>query len=189
MNTAIDRKTFLKNSLSCAAGCLALATCPSVLHGAPAAPAAGPDAQSATTILDWLSPFIVREERNLSRADLIKLLEERGRLCCRSLDFRQKLVAESQGDTDKLVALMGRIVGAENCRREGDTIVLVYPMTKCGCGRTPQRAPAADDPYCECSKANNQKLFEIVSGRPVRVEVLESPRRGGSCCRFRIQLG
>jgi hypothetical protein len=189
MTAPINRKTCLKTSLGCAAGCLAFAACPGSLTAAPATVAALPDPNTSTTILNWLSPLIVREEKNLDRAALIKLLQERGQLCCRSLDFRQKLVTDSAGDVDKLVELMGKIVGPENCRREGDTVQLVYPVKKCGCGRSPQRDPIPDDPYCECSAANNRTLFEIVSGRPVHVAVTESPRRGGSCCRFAIQLG
>ncbi len=124
----------------------------------------------------------------MDRAALVRLLEERGRLCCHSLEFRRRLYAESRGDLDALVTLMGKIVGPANCRREGDTVTLVYPMGKCGCGRSPVRAPVADDPYCECSKANNRELFSLVAGRPVRVEVVESPRRGGGVCRFLIHL-
>ncbi len=51
-----------------------------------------------------------------------------------------------------------------------------------------KRPPSPDDPYCDCSKANNQALFETVTGKPARVEVTESPRRGGSRCRFVIHL-
>jgi hypothetical protein len=66
---------------------------------------------------------------------------------------------------------------------------LIYPAGKCVCGWSPQREPSADDPYCDCSKANNQLLFETVAGRPVRVKMAESPRRGGAHCRFLIYLG
>ena len=89
----------------------------------------------------------------------------------------------------QLVRLMGQIVGPANCRRDGDTVTLVYPSGKCGCGWSPKRDPSPDDPYCDCSKANNQRLFEIVSGRPVQARVTDSPRRNGKPCRFVIQLG
>lgn len=181
----MDRKTFLRSSLCCAA----LAACPGSLMAATTENVPKPDGQNAATVHDWLTSFLGREEKNLDRAALIKLLEERGRLCCRRLDFRQKLIADSNGDVDKLVALMGQIVGPENSTREGDTVTLIYPSGKCGCGWNPKREPVADDPFCECSKANNQALFETVSGRPVHAEVVESPRRGGKQCRFVIRLG
>ena len=188
MSTSIDRRTFLRTAAGCAVTCAAIAGCPTSLVGTEAA-SSRTDGETAATIHDWLSPMIAREEKTMDRAALIKLLEERGRLCCRRLDFRQKLIADSQGSVDKLIELMGRIVGPQNCTRNGDTIELIYPTDKCGCGWSPKRTePVADDPYCECSKANNQRLFEIVSGRPVAVVVAESPRRGGKRCRFVVRL-
>jgi hypothetical protein len=94
-----------------------------------------------------------------------------------------------QGDVDRLVEMMGQIVGRENCRREGKLVTLIYPSGQCVCGWSPKRAPMPDDPYCECSKANNQLLFETVCGKPVHVEVADSPRRhAGARCRFFIHL-
>jgi hypothetical protein len=190
MSQPIDRRTFVRNAAGCTAACLAAGSCPETFAAEPAPAAAAPDeGRVAATIHDWLSPFIAREERNLDRTAVIKLLEERGRLCCRRLEFRQKLIADSQGDVDKLVELMGKIVGPQNCTRTGDSIELIYPTDKCGCGWSPKREqPDPNDPYCECSKANNQRLFEIVSGRKVKAVVTESPRRGGKRCRFVIEL-
>lgn len=187
MNTPMERRTFIQRTLGCAATCLAAASLPSSLAAETVAPPA--DTARAVAIHDWLTQFVTSEEKSLDRAALVKLLEQRGRFCCARLDFRQKLIADSHGDVDELVRLMGKIVGAENCRREGDTVTLVYPTDQCGCGWSPKRAPSPDDPYCDCSKANNQRLFEIVSGRPVRVAVTDSPRRTGKPCRFVIQLG
>jgi hypothetical protein len=192
MSKSIDRRTFFQNTLCCAATCVGLASLPTVLtaaEGETPSPTSAGDPAKAAAIHDWLTQFIRTEETNLDRATLVKLLEQRGRQCCARLDFRQKLVADSAGDVDKLVELMGKIVGAENCRREGDTITLVYPTDKCGCGWSPKREPSPDDPYCDCSKANNQRIFEVVSGRPVTAQVTDSPRRNGKPCRFVIQLG
>jgi hypothetical protein len=143
----------------------------------------------AKAVRQFLSDFLLKEEASLNRDTLVKLMEQRGRACCRALDFRQKLIRDSQGSLDKLVESMDKIVGAGNCRREGNLVTLIYPVDKCVCGWNPRRAPSAEDPYCECSKANNQLLFETVAGKPVRVEVAESRRRGGACCRFLIHLG
>ncbi len=51
--------------------------------------------------------------------------------------------------------LMGKLVGLENCKREGDEVTLACPVKKCACGRSPERAPMKDDPYRNCSAANN----------------------------------
>jgi hypothetical protein len=185
----MDRKEFLKCTLKGAVSLMAFPCCLGQLHGAEE-PTATPSAScDASALRDWLTQFIRREETQLGRPALIKLLEERGRACCSALDFRQKLIKDSQGSGEKLVELMGKIVGPDNAKLEGNKVTLIYPVNQCVCGWNPKRPATADDPYCDCSKANNQKIFEIVTGKPVRVEVAESVRRGGQNCRFIIHLG
>jgi len=61
----------------------------------------------ANAVREFLSAFLSKEESGLGRDALIKLMEERGRACCRTLTFRRDLIRDSQGDVDKLVELMG----------------------------------------------------------------------------------
>jgi predicted hydrocarbon binding protein len=42
--------------------------------------------------------------------------------------------------------------------------------------------------YCECSIGYVNAMFEHVGGKSVRVELLESLKRGGRGCRFKIHL-
>lgn len=142
----------------------------------------------ANAVRTFLSDFLTKEESTLDHETLVKLMQQRGRNCCRALQFRQDLIANSHGDVDKLIELMGKIVGPDNCRRSGNEVTLIYPVNKCVCGWSPSRPPTPNDPYCECSAANNQALFESVGGKAVSVKVLESPRRGGTHCRFAIHL-
>lgn len=179
----MDRKTFLKGLviLGAAAPCGPLAA--AVKNGK------CEDAQCSTdagAVRQFLSDFLREEENHLDRATLVKLMQQRGRACCRNLKFRQDLIDQSGGDLDKLVELMGKIVGPANCTRSGNTVTLVYPVTECVCGWSPKRAPVAEDPYCECSAENNRMLFETVAGKPVRAKVLSSPRRGGVHCTFQL---
>jgi len=181
----MDRKTFLK-SLAAAGFSL-----PCLSRAAMAETGKCRDAKCMSdsgAVRQFLSDFLEKEETNLSADTLLKLMQERGQACCRALDFRQKLIDDSQGSIDKLVELMGKIVGPENCRREGNKITLIYPTAKCVCGWSPVRSPSPNDPYCNCSAANNQLLFATVAGKPVTVKVTESPRRGGQHCKFEIQL-
>jgi hypothetical protein len=179
----MNRKTFLKNLAVVFPCCSAVAQAETGKCDTPAC------TSDAAAVRQFLSAFVRREEATLDRTALVKLLEERGRACCRNLAFRQKLIVDSAGDMNKLVELMGKIVGPENCVRKDDIVTLVYPSGKCGCGWSPQRAPIADDPYCNCSRANNQLLFETVGGKPVRIEVTDSPRRrAGGRCTFIIHL-
>lgn len=182
----MDRKTFLKG-LALAGAAL---PCLPRAAGAETGKCEGSSCMSdAAAVRKFLTNFLSEEDSSLDHSALLKLMEQRGRACCRALEFRQKLIEDSNGSTDKLVELMGKIVGAENCRREGDKVTLVYPTGECVCGWNPKRPVTPDDPYCNCSAANNRMLFETVSGKPVSVKVVESPRRGGTTCRFMIHLG
>jgi len=182
----MDRKTFLRR-MAAAAAVVPCCANPGRAEGGKC-----DDAKCTSdgkAVREFLSAFLRKEENSIGRDALLKLLEERGHACCRALDFRQKLIQDSQGNLDTLVELMGKIVGRENCRREGNLVTLIYPAGHCVCGWSPKRDPAPDDPYCECSKANNQLLFQTVCGKPVRVEVADSPRRhAGARCRFLIDV-
>ncbi len=182
----MDRKTFLKGL---AAAGVSLPCCFAAAEAKTGKCDGATCMSDANAVRLFLSEFLSEEDATLDHATLLKLMQRRGRACCRALDFRQKLIADSHGSVDKLVELMGKIVGGENCTRSGDTVTLIYPVSKCVCGWNPQRPVNPKDPYCDCSAANNQLLFETVSAKPVSVKVAESPRRGGAHCRFIIQLG
>jgi len=181
----MDRKSFLKGLvvIGAAAPCASFAA--GLAKGKCEDAACSTDAGA---VRQFLSDFLRKEENNLDRATVVKLMQERGRACCRNLKFRQDLIDQSSGNLDKLVELMGKIVGPANCTRSGNTISLVYPVNKCVCGWSPERAPMPDDPYCECSAENNRTLFETVAGKPVTAKVLSSPRRGSVHCTFELKL-
>lgn len=181
----MDRKTFLKSLVVIGAA----GPCGTFAAGlANGKCADGQCSSDAGAVRQFLSDFLRSEEKNLDRATLVKLMQQRGRACCRNLKFRQDLIDQSAGNLDKLVELMGKIVGPANCTRAGNTISLVYPVSKCVCGWSPERAPMPDDPYCECSAENNRTLFETVAGKPVSAKVITSPRRGGVHCTFQLTL-
>ena len=50
------------------------------------------------------------------------------------------------------------------------------------------RPAAADDLHCECTRTTHQTVFETALQRPIRVEVLETLRRGGKTCHFLVHL-
>jgi hypothetical protein len=181
----MDRRAILKSLVATTAALPVLTVAAKADTGRCDTPSCASD---SSAVRQFLSDFLAKQEPTLDHGALIKLMHQRGRACCRALKFRQDLISDSQGDVDKLVELMGKIVGPANCTRTGRKVTLVYPVNKCVCGWSPERSPTPNDPYCECSAANNQALFESVSGKAVTVKVLESPRRGGQVCRFQIQL-
>ena len=120
----MDRKTFLRNLV--AAGTV-LPCCTSSSNAESGKCEDAQCTSDAKAVREFVSTFVRKEEGSLSGDATVKLMEERGRACCRALDFRQKLILDSQGSLDKLVELMGKIVGPENCRREGNLVTLVHP--------------------------------------------------------------
>jgi hypothetical protein len=46
------------------------------------------------------------------------------------------------------------------------------------------RPPKPDDLHCECTRTTHQSIFETALGRPIKVDVVETLRRGGKTCHF-----
>jgi len=67
----------------------------------------------------------------------------------------------------------------------GDEISVVYP--ECFCPIPDEKTPLPG--LCDCSAGWIRELFEHALSRPVSVEILETVMRGGSKCRFRVDLG
>jgi hypothetical protein len=60
--------------------------------------------------------------------------------------------------------------------------------SRCHCPVVKDRPPRADALHRECTHSTHQSIFETALGRPIRVEVLESLRRGGRTCHFVAHL-
>jgi hypothetical protein len=102
------------------------------------------------------------------------------------------------GALDAFVEATGR--KDPEIRREGDTVHYQYGSTHgspyglspadgiCLCPLVETLEGPLSATYCECSAGYVKELFERLTDRPVAVEVVESVRRGGKVCRFRIEL-
>ena len=78
------------------------------------------------------------------------------------------------------------MLGQGNARRENGAVRLVYE--KCYCpmvARGPDRLP---DTWCNCSRGWVMEMFEIASGRPVKVACLSSIKRGDPKCEFEVKI-
>lgn len=67
---------------------------------------------------------------------------------------------------------------------EQDSLVLVYPQCYCSCVKRVDKALSRA--WCYCTLGYTRQMFEHVLGREVKVELLESVKTGGSCCRIRV---
>ncbi len=100
------------------------------------------------------------------------------------------------GKLDELVAVLEKEAPGQ-CRREGDTIHFKYggdgkgkgaERHACLCPIVQKAAPGLSGTFCLCSVGYVSELFERAAGHPVRVVLLESLKRGGNACRFRIEV-
>jgi hypothetical protein len=59
---------------------------------------------------------------------------------------------------------------------------------RCVCPLVPEEHPDGLGALCHCSEGFAERMFSTVTGGPVHAEVVESILRGGSRCRYRIDL-
>ncbi len=187
----MDRKQFLKDSLGMGLGSCALLALggsdPASLAGqAPADELARVKAQKEF-IQNWLQDLLDTADTVLDEESRKKLFEGCGRGCFRRHSFKVEIARAGKGDLDKLLEAYKKNFEAW---REGDIVHIrfgeVSPGCYCPVARTQPVKPK--DLHCECTRATHQAIFETAFGRPFKVEVLETLRRGGKTCHFAVYL-
>jgi hypothetical protein len=131
----------------------------------------------------WIQRFMENLDQQIDEPRRVQLLEARGRSCARGGAIR--LARECSGDVDKLVAALAAHRGKDNVWRKGNVVRLTYDRCLC---QMVADVPKLSPSYCHCSVGWVKEMFETASGRAVRVEALETVKRGGSACRFDIHL-
>lgn len=117
----------------------------------------------------------------------LRLMEACGRGCFERFDFKQEIARRSQGSLENLIAAYRQNF---EIWREADLIHIRYGerSSGCYCPAARFRPAAAGDLLCECTRMTHQAIFETALGRPFRVEILESLRRGGQTCHCAVHL-
>jgi hypothetical protein len=199
----MNRKEFLGGSLTVVAGvglgcpCLGQAT-----EAPPAPKACAGDYPHATTFekraefgKKWVGRFMRVLDERVDEKARRELMEANGRACARGA-YGPLDPAKTLG-LDAFVAKVAASVGEANCRRDGDVVYFNYRQNPdglrladgyCLCPLTEDGPADLSPTYCHCSVGYVAYLFELGIGRPVRVELLESVRRGGKACRFAVHV-
>jgi hypothetical protein len=193
----MDRKEFLR----CLGGCCAAVASLQVVE-AETAPAAG-SPSAGTPINDrmafaqrWAKRMLDNMDKELDEATRTRLLHANGRTC-----FDGSEGKPPQSGIDAFVANVTKWSGGPEhspIRRDGDVVYFDYvgnPKTGlkvadgwCLCPLVEKGPEGLSGSYCECSVGYVTAMFSQVTGQPVRVELLESLKRGGKGCRFKIYL-
>ncbi len=132
----------------------------------------------------WVVSFLKNADSQFDEAERIQLMESCGRDCARRGATR--MAEACGGDTDKLLAKLGEILGRENARRWNGAVRLAYE--KCYCPLVAKGPARLSDTYCNCSRGWVMEMFETVSGKPVRVKCLASIKRGDAKCEFEVKF-
>jgi len=188
----MDRKHFLCSTLQLGLGCSALGSLATAVAPMASAEPEVPEAVKAAQgerdfVLNWLTDLLDTAETVLDEPTRVKLIEGCGRGCYRRHQFKQDIARDGAGDVEKLIAAYKRNF---EIWREGDLVHIRYGETSplCYCPAAKNRPPKPNDLHCECTRTTHQTIFETALGRPFKVDVLESLRRGGRTCHFLVHL-
>jgi hypothetical protein len=111
-----------------------------------------------------------------------------GKGCFRRHSFKTDIARDGKGDLDKLLAAMKRNF---EVWREGDVVHIRFgkEVKQCFCPVARLHPARPHDMHCECTRATQQAIFETALERPVKVEIVESVRRGDKTCHFIARVG
>ncbi len=138
-------------------------------------------------IQNWLTDLLETIETELDEPTRKKLIAGCGRGCFRRHQFKQDIANAGKNDINKLIAAYEKNF---EIWRDGDIVHVRYGEVsrQCYCPAAKFRPPKPNDLHCECTRSTHQTIFETALGRPIRVEVAESLRRGGKTCHFLVHL-
>jgi hypothetical protein len=196
----MDRKQFLGTTLSAGAGCCvaALLARAGMAH---ADEAAGPPCDGKIDFVrGWVQDFMAQMDAQLDQATRDRLMEANGRACFTGAlasgfygSSADKKPAAPPPDLEAWFAGFQKAVGPERLYREGDVIHFKYSQNPrglrvadgyCLCPILEDGPRQLSPTYCHCSVGYVSASFEHYSGRKVKVELVDSLRRGGKECHF-----
>ena len=132
----------------------------------------------------WLSNLFDAMERTLDADQRSEILRHCGRNCIpKSILKKARACAEGASDIPSFISRLKETIPFVHM--SGDEVFVVYP--ECFCPIMKGRSPLPG--LCDCSAGWIGELFEHALSKSVSVEILETVMRGGSECRFRVDLG
>ena len=132
----------------------------------------------------WISSLMRAMEEQLGEQARSQLMESCGRACAGRSSV-MKTARACKGDVGKLVKVLAGLLG-EGTTLSGNIVQLTYP--KCYCELVADGPDRLPDVYCHCSEGWVKEIFETAAQKKVRVETLQTIKRGAGSCRFRITL-
>jgi len=136
---------------------------------------------------NWLSDLLESMDKILGRETQERIVGNCGVACFNRYQFKKDIAINSSGDLDKLIESYKMNF---EVWKEEDTIHIRYGevSNNCYCPAANYRLPKPNDIHCECTRSTHKIIFETALGKPFRVEIAESLRRGGKTCHFIVYL-
>ncbi|MGA2185944.1 MAG: hypothetical protein ABSH47_23230 [Bryobacteraceae bacterium] len=172
----------------------ALAPCCAAAATLPAAAEGTPIDKRMAFAQTWAKRMMDNVDDELDEPTRARLMHANGRSC-----FRGSGQKPFPGGVDAFIEQVRKWsgTGPSPIRREGDIVYFDYVQNPAGlkvadgwclCPLVEKGPEGLSGTFCECSVGYVTEMFSGVAGKPVRVELLESLKRGGKACRFRIHL-
>jgi uncharacterized protein DUF6144 len=140
-------------------------------------------------IQNWVTDLMDTIDAEVDEETKIKLLSGCGRGCYRRFQFKQDIAAKGKGSVDKLVEALKANFEAW---REGDDKVHVrygaVNKNGCYCPAANYRPAKPKDIHCYCTRAMHQAIWEAALGHQVKIDILQTVRRGDPTCHFLVHL-
>jgi hypothetical protein len=136
---------------------------------------------------NWLADLLESMDKCLDRKTQEKIVGNCGKECFNRFQFKKDIAINGTGDLNKLIDAYRKNF---EIWKDGNTVHIRYGEVSggCYCPAANYRTPKPDDIHCECTRTTHQTIFETALGKPFRVEIAESLRRGGKTCHFIIYL-
>jgi len=136
---------------------------------------------------NWLADLLDSIDKNIDRETQEKIVGNCGKACFNRFQFKKDIAIAGSGDLDKLIESYKKNF---EIWKDGDTVHIRYGevSNNCYCPAANYRTPKPNDIHCECTRNTHKAIFETALGKPFRVDVAESLRRGGKTCHFIVHL-
>lgn len=179
----MDRKEFFTTSFKGTLGCCALAVLDNGALSAQQTAQPSEADREREFLKNWLTDLFDTLDSEFDEAARVKLMAGCGRGCFRRHSFKTDIARLGSGSVERLLEAYKKNF---EVWREGNQVHVRYGAVnkQCYCPAARYHPAKARDAHCECTRATHQAVFETALERPIRVEVVESLRRGGKTCHF-----
>ncbi|MCP4155694.1 MAG: hypothetical protein GY757_48665 [bacterium] len=184
----MDRKEFLAKTLKMGLCCSGALVASSNLN-LPLMSASTEEkvSQEKQFIENWLTDLLTAIDSQLDEKTKISLIDACGKGCFNRHKWKSDIAAKSKGDLDKLISVMKKNF---ECWKEGNKVHVRFGKisTICYCPVLKNAPKNLKELHCNCTKATQQAIFETALNRKLKVDIVETLRRGGKTCHFIVHV-